>query len=1462
MSARSDLIDVIRETTDTSLKALSDRLLRVEFPRDWPVAEALQRLDAELPVRILVRRPYSIEDFEGFDCSTDPGVATAWRNEVPRDYGILVLGGTSGNLDAGLKDIRSVAKSKVVDAWLDKTCGRLSGKGDLGKQEVRRLLRCLFDELANGAVAASTLAEYLDTIESKPSVSTICRSLWHVGLMCDDKVLDTGRAEHRLRQNRDLVEQIQGLDDPVIDQRLSKAAMDPDPAKVELARHAIQFRQDGKRSHLQHMDLEKIEELLRLPTPDPKSTSLDLTNVLNLHATNTEAVKQCLKELFDSWDTGNISDSIEATIEINDEQIAVSIILDPKPRLSNDQQDQDDAGSGLDFTWSGSGNEDFILAAQSSSLKPEGISPDQYFLDAHGNIPDEDAVHTYLEARSELHRYEPWLENDAFALLLLNEEARERVSDYLDAWAAMAIHAAKLDDRRQYQEFVQVVETVQGPSEEDGAPPWITLGTLHPYRLDPFRRTAEEVLKRIRTDHFVDQLGDAANWMLDRSYPSYPQIYRGNSALYLASTKGLVTFESNSSSYMPLAHDGSGLDRILRAIEGFSPWLHGGMSLLVVDPPLGGGVQKALEKARRRHSSISTSSPHIYHQATGVEADPLEKFNGDLRYLSPTPDLSDVSQFPPTNVVLRFVPGPSGSGEKASQNWAATRGCHLALAIDEKSTENPFRSKTVPQIKIDPRLGNTIVLAAQRIYQKLLGGQSPKFAAIRPMLGTDEASVLTQLAETTDWVVFAAPGPLGLISPGTINTNLKFVGRSNMGAYGLYVYATDELFAVRRFFDRHFQKTPVAQIPADVMVGQLVEKAQFSGRAVLFSALGRVDAEVATLVALEIAQEDAEVDDWDFILSLDELAWTRAWLGDGQRADFVLVRIRSNGSVLFRVVESKSKEGGKAIPLDKQNEPYKEALEQVESSLEALSQIANAEDPTLDEDLRFSSLIEQLMASVLARTSDTKQGPAGGVPRKELFNAINALSRRDTRVVFEGYAVLTQSGVREPRREIIVAQDRRLIWAGAPEVERVFDASVGTVSRTADQDSGQTNDAPPAVVSARQSNESSTDEGSDERNGSAQLLRPEGKEEHDPATGPLEDASALLARDFIAAARIHRIPIADDDPVYIQHGPSLLAVGIRLREGATLQPLRLRLADIARDIGIGDRASQVEVDNDAEPRTVRVLLPRSVREFPSLPNLPENPKLEEGYLPVYIGRAMDGSDYLSTVESWPHMLVAGTTGSGKTTFVRTILHQLSGYGPEALQTIVVDGKGDTDYLGLMGEAMFPADWPGVQLGHEKSVDVLRWAVEQMAERQEKIHEIARRSASPQGVKVTDLYKTAIERGEAPEIAPLVIVVDEFADIMLAGKKRSDEFEELVQRVSQVGRSRLIHLVLATQRPDKETIRGAIKANLNARVVFRLPTQADSMTVMGRAGAEKLMLKGDMLFQQGTGLPLRLQGFSL
>jgi S-DNA-T family DNA segregation ATPase FtsK/SpoIIIE len=224
------------------------------------------------------------------------------------------------------------------------------------------------------------------------------------------------------------------------------------------------------------------------------------------------------------------------------------------------------------------------------------------------------------------------------------------------------------------------------------------------------------------------------------------------------------------------------------------------------------------------------------------------------------------------------------------------------------------------------------------------------------------------------------------------------------------------------------------------------------------------------------------------------------------------------------------------------------------------------------------------------------------------------------------------------------------------------------------------------------------------------------------------------------------------------------------------------------------------------------------------------------------------------------MLIAGTTGSGKTTFLKTILKQLADHGPERLSVAIVDGKGDMDFHGIVPPSMFTREFPDVILGSENAIDVLRFAERELDSRrlivQNLHHELG------PGQKLSDIYEEALKLGRQPPCKPLVIVIDEYADIMLGAKDTAQEFENLIKRVAFTGRSRMIHLILSTQRPDKDTMPGSIKANIDARAILRLPTAADSITALGHGGAEKLLTHGDLLFKCGSGNPIRLQGYSL
>jgi S-DNA-T family DNA segregation ATPase FtsK/SpoIIIE len=271
-----------------------------------------------------------------------------------------------------------------------------------------------------------------------------------------------------------------------------------------------------------------------------------------------------------------------------------------------------------------------------------------------------------------------------------------------------------------------------------------------------------------------------------------------------------------------------------------------------------------------------------------------------------------------------------------------------------------------------------------------------------------------------------------------------------------------------------------------------------------------------------------------------------------------------------------------------------------------------------------------------------------------------------------------------------------------------------------------------------------------------------------------------------------------------------------------------------------------------------VLVPRKDRQFPSQPtDLPEIDK--DSYLPIYVGQELDGTDHISSIQSWPHALIAGTTGSGKTSFLRGVISQVAGDTRFPSHLIVVDGKGESDYRGLAKDQNYHPNWVGPQLSIDTTIEILEWLVELEIPRRRKIlNELA--DARNGRVDAKDEYLRLVHEGLLCDFSPIVLVIDEFAELMLRGGKSMNSFADHVSSVSQTGRSTLVHMLLATQRPDRKILPGRIHANLDTKIALRVPTPADSMTVLGHGGAEKLLGRGDMLFSwKGTG-DKRIQGY--
>lgn len=612
-----------------------------------------------------------------------------------------------------------------------------------------------------------------------------------------------------------------------------------------------------------------------------------------------------------------------------------------------------------------------------------------------------------------------------------------------------------------------------------------------------------------------------------------------------------------------------------------------------------------------------------------------------------------------------------------------------------------------------------------------------------------------------------------------------------------------------------------------------------------------------------------------FVLPVDDLEWTKHWLGR-LRCDEIIVFIARNENVnpriRIRAVESKAVRKTDPVVMSATTEPFAEGVEQVTATLDALWHIISTNGGNaLVEDLRFTSFIEHLASVALSALHPILLTDA------DAQYAIRCISDFSSRTIsppddvqLDGAVICTQyrgAASYQARLENVEGEVRSwaitLVRAGTGELDRLLGKPIRL--QLAEPENGE---PPPDIPPG---SDSGSPAGSEpEVAVDAQLENPpltpaeplptEGKILSEQ-TGEKLATGIGLARDLFLAC-IHRgFPLEEPDIEKVTVAPALYSVSMALRAGASIRPIENALDDLAREVGV----PSISVENDpARPYHLRFVIARRDRKFPQLPEqqAPLSDADSQSYLGLYLGSTLDGRDFNSFVSSWPHMLVGGTTGSGKTTFIRSLLTQMNRVSPEYLNVLIVDGKGEIDYLNVLKPDHFVDSFPDVILGHINVMPVFDWLLkEEIPSRREKLLAKAKEAIDKRPHSARELYVEALVNETAPLFAPILVVIDEFAEIMLARGSEAQKFEQAVQQVTQIGRSVLIHLLLATQRPDTNVISGAVKANLDARIALRLPTHHDSMTILGTKGAERLTGKGDLLFQS-AGQPVeRLQAYN-
>lgn len=320
----------------------------------------------------------------------------------------------------------------------------------------------------------------------------------------------------------------------------------------------------------------------------------------------------------------------------------------------------------------------------------------------------------------------------------------------------------------------------------------------------------------------------------------------------------------------------------------------------------------------------------------------------------------------------------------------------------------------------------------------------------------------------------------------------------------------------------------------------------------------------------------------------------------------------------------------------------------------------------------------------------------------------------------------------------------------------------------------------------------------------------------------------------------------------ISCGPAVTRYEIQPEMGVKVS----KIVGLADDIKLNLAAADIRIEAPIPGKAaVGIEVPNKENVMVSFRELIESSefKSSESKISFAVGKDISGKTKVTDIAKMPHLLIAGATGSGKSVCINTIIMSiLYKANPEEVKLLMIDPKVvELSVYNGIPHLMIP-----VVTDPKKASAALHWAVAEMTERYEKFAEANVREINGYNAKVDSIEVP--EGQEHPQRMPqIVIIVDELADLMMVA---SNDVEEAICRLAQLARAAGIHLVIATQRPSVNVITGLIKANMPSRIAFAVTSGVDSRTILDMNGAEKLLGKGDMLFNpQGVPKPIRVQG---
>ncbi|HEX7998848.1 MAG TPA: FtsK/SpoIIIE domain-containing protein [Pyrinomonadaceae bacterium] len=1089
------------------------------------------------------------------------------------------------------------------------------------------------------------------------------------------------------------------------------------------------------------------------------------------------------------------------------------------------------------------------------------------------DIPFIDALNRFTAARTVLLKHLDLLL--AYPLVLFGgyPDARQALNDYLAAYSkiihALRQHDATLHSRDANALRYVIIEIlrldvvyIRTPNE------WKAILTpLHPFHLWRFR----EILKAVHSDK--TSLNEEEQKQLSKALPDLPHLLHfvifssdmtGEKRVELpqaGSYELLPTYENRTNRY--LGNDGLDfLSNLLRRWLDYAPYSRPQIRIALVDVP---DLRVALKSASAFFDSVPDTRLMIdCHFTRGQNpAGELARFDYDDKdyelakmldsgklavQLHSHKSLAEVAKAlseQPVHITYLFDQSQYqlGYAPHARQLLVSP----LVITYQYEYSETFKRGTIAPSSEADEGLFADFHFLVNRAAH-LPPGQQIRLQHEGEM---DLESVNTLLQSgATRWLVIGDR----VLTPYRLE-NAVPLSEQRVGHREIAVWTKSSPRAVARFVDllRQFNLYPDPNVISD-----LLRRFSHIAAGGLFSVPlvggARETKEKGLLGTVLAAAWYTEKYPGSLVASLDSnLAqqWLKSRPHSGERADLIGLRINEN-ELVIEPIEVKTRAEGTEARIVRDPDTGRRRLEggavnQLKAMLEALGPIfGGTDDQPLFTPARREVLKYQLHRECFREVHDPEW-------QKEWYQNLQhafTLPNPSVSVSFHGLVLHVHL---EENADVEVFDDTTqpiaLVKIGARAVQRL-------VSQLADQSS----QSPPATSSLEEGSKGSDDgpapaeeekEGDDHITSFAPEAKsplPEPKRAIMPAPAERSEVEDL-AYAFRRACQSYRIEISECDPARAVVGPTVWRFYVRLKRGQRIDPLRNALEDIGREM----RRSGLLVTTIPNSDEIAVDIPRMSRESVplsrGLSRLPAIPTPE--LMPIPIGVTPEGNDIIRDLSQMPHLLVGGTTGSGKTVFLYGLLAALLKTHPDPTTLrLLLSTSGPEDFSFF--EGLPHLEEGKVIADAREAIELLQTHVTQMfEERQEQLT----------NARCRDIGDYNNKHQSSP-LPPFVVVVDEFADLadqLVGNRAKREAFYTNIRRIAQLGRKRGVHLVLCTQRPSADLVPTNIRNIMNGRVALHVNDATASRMILDEVGAEQLLMRGDLLFKEQTSL-IRAQGY--